>query len=244
MKLITIPDGLLNIDNKDIEIDMFNLKFDAPAEKLKYYAFVFLRNIGSKYNLNFDKCSYDDKEEYLKLFLTFDIDIYSPLLASSWVEILNHDIDNNIYLDSILSKDEINKFIENNIDLVNKVRRLINSLSLYSVNRYGNELNNISNEGIETIDDTEVKVVNLWQLTKYDSFILIFKTTDELPPELTPGNYTIFYDKNNSYNMNRIMENLPFFNILSTLLAPKEMQQSFSENFINKIYDGCECKEG
>ena len=45
MKLISIPNDMSKFNIDDVEIDMNNLKFDAPKEKIKYYAFIFLRNI-------------------------------------------------------------------------------------------------------------------------------------------------------------------------------------------------------
>ena len=120
MKLISIPNDMSKFNIDDVEIDMNNLKFDAPKEKIKYYAFIFLRNIGSKFNLNFDNCSFEDKEEYLKLFLSSNIDVYIPLLSSTWIEILTSEIDNKMYLKSILTRDEIDLFIERNKEFINK----------------------------------------------------------------------------------------------------------------------------
>ena len=227
------------IDKVKVEMayDMsdFDHYYDAPKEKIKYYKFIFLRNIGSKFDLIFDNCSFEDKEEYLKLFLTSNIDVYIPQLSSTWMEILTSEIDDHIYLDSILTRDEINLFIERNKEFINKIRRLINSLPFYAISRYGNRSEIPGMNEIDIIDDNEIKVMNLYQLTEYDSFVLLFNTEDEVIPERKPGYYTLFSDKDNEHNMSRIMDNLPFFNVIMTLLGPAELQKSVSNNFIDLI---------
>lgn len=235
MKLISIPNDMTKFNIDDVEIDMNNLKFDAPKEKIKYYAFIFLRNIGSKFKLNFDNCSFEDKEEYLKLFLSSNIDVYIPLLSSTWIEILTSEIDNKMYLKSILTRDEIDLFIERNKEFINKIRRLINSLPFYAINRYGNKSEVPGIDEVDIIDDDEIKLINLYQLTEFDSFMLLFNTEDEVIPERKPGFYTLFSDKDNEYNMSRIMNNLPFFNIIMTLLGSAELQKSVANNFIDTI---------
>ena len=62
MNLITIPCDIQKI-NPDDKIDMSVLNINVDQDQKKRYAFIYLRNVGIKNELSFDKCSYNDKED-------------------------------------------------------------------------------------------------------------------------------------------------------------------------------------
>lgn len=237
MEMITIPDMISEINKNDnIVIDMSNLKFETDKNQQKYNALLCLRNIGKSNKANFDNCSYDDKEEYLKLFLTTNIDSDIPILASTWMNILLFDEKEESIQDSFLSKDEIKKFIKDNNEFVLKVKRFINSLSYYAINKYRSVNNNISMDDLECIDDKEIKPMNIFYLSLTDAFILLFNTSDNL--DVTPGYYTLFNDDDYQFEFERIMNNLPFINILNLLFAPAELQNAISNKFNKLLQEG------
>lgn len=234
MNLLQIP---IDIDkfniNSDDEIDMGNLHY-INIEKPLLCALICLRNTGTKLRLNFDNCSYEDKAEYLRLFLSSNIDVYLPQLSSTWIEILTYEIDSTIYMESILSKEEIEKFINENDNFINKVRRLINSLPYLALSKYINQNDaKLDMSGVPSIYDDEIKLMNLYQLTEYNSFILLLD--DKGKPERVGGYYHMFDEKSNEYNIYRLLDGLPFFNIITALLGTNEIQSSLSNEFLNKI---------
>lgn len=229
-KIITIPDEIsIAIKDNDVEVDMSDLRFDLSDEKKKLYAFIFLRNTGMNIKMNFDKCSFEDKSEYLRLFLTSNIEIRSSILTTTWIEILTSEIDDCMYLPSILDRKEIDTFIKNNMELINKIRRLINSLPFYSISRYEDGI--IPGiEEIPVINDVDIKLVNFYQLTEIGTFVLLLES-DPIP-ERSPGYYKeLFDDPNNEFYISQIMHNIPYFSIIETLFAPAEEQREFAKNF-------------
>jgi hypothetical protein len=232
MKCVIIPNEVPTIDD---EVDMSNLNFDVPEEKKKKYALTFLRNIGTNPKLNFDNCSYEDKEEYLKLYLSTDIEISFKIFSDTWTNILTFYIDDNIYLDSILTKDEIIKFINNNKSFINKVRRLINSLPYYSMETYNTNGDYIDMSNVPFIEDDEIKIVNIYYLAGYNTFSLLLTEYDKSIEGQEPGYFSLFNDKDNQYYLHRIIENLPFYNILSLLFAPQEVQKDAITEFVKIV---------
>jgi hypothetical protein len=229
-KLITIPNNLDILENEDeFSIDMSDLKFDCPDNKKKFYAFIFIRNTGIKDNLNFENCSFEDKEEYLMMFLTYNIEVKCSLLASTWIEILSFGT-TELCLPSILSKVEIEKFINRNREFVDNVHRFINSLPIYSIYTFNNSTNsNMDISEFKSTDNDDIKLANFYQLTEIDSFILLL--THAPLYEHRPVFYTrIFSNRENSYEFVRIMKNLPFINILNAMFSSTECQNDILDN--------------
>ena len=133
---ITIPNDQNVLSTTDeLVIDMSDLRFNCDTDKKKFYAFIYIRNTGLKAQLNFEKCSFEDKEEYLMMFMKSNIEIKCPILASTWIEIISFD-DSEIYLPSILDSNEIRKFINNNREFVNNIHQFINSLPIYAIYKF------------------------------------------------------------------------------------------------------------
>ena len=53
----------------DDSIDMSRLLFPVETSKQNKSALLYIRNTGLKANFTFDQCSYNDKEEFLLLYL-------------------------------------------------------------------------------------------------------------------------------------------------------------------------------
>lgn len=230
MNMIPIPCDINSIKEDDI-IDMSKLNFEASESQKKRYAFIYLRNVGFKNQLSFDQCSYNDKEEYLKTFLSANVNIEIEILASTWIEILIYNAGlniENLIFPSILSLDEIKLFSRDNINFINKVRRLINSLTLYAVVQFNSHDQMFDTSTIEYTDDTEIKLTNLYQLAKYSAFTLI---TEPMPPAERSLIYykQLFDNGENAYSLDRLTKLIPMFELLSILTAPQEYQKSFVE---------------
>ena len=228
--LISIPYTVDMIDGiENISIDMSDLKFDCPDDKKKFYAFIFLRNTAIKADLIFDKCSFKDKEEYLKMFLTSEIEIKCPILASTWIEILS--FNGKLVLQSILNEEEMQIFIKNNKDFINNVYQLINSLPVYTVYKFNEvcELG-LSTDDIERVDYNNIKLVNFSQLSEITAFNLLLEVHP--PYERRPLFYNKLFNKDHDYDLMKITEKLPYASLINLMLADKNIQDEVIDSIL------------
>lgn len=77
------------IQNNGAIVDMSNLNFVGSGKASEKTSLVFLKNTGFNVTLDFSGCSYEDKAEYLKLYLTEDLSVCNHEFSSTWVKILN-----------------------------------------------------------------------------------------------------------------------------------------------------------
>lgn len=234
MKLITIPTDLSYIEDDELVIDMSNLNFGVDVSRQKYFSFIYIRNSGIKMKLDFSKCSYKDKEEFLMLFMTSGIEVKSDLLASTWIEILfNSD---QTKLNSILSIEEIKTFNNDHHEYISILRQFINSLPLYSMYVYHEEGTEPMNlDEFETSDFDDISLCNFYQLTTFEDFLLLLEDTGT---ENKPMFFKKIFDNyNDSFYMSSIISNLPYLQFLDLLLGSKEGQNDFIE-ILNNILQG------
>lgn len=234
---VSIPVDTTLLCEDDI-LNMNDINFTGVPFEEKM-ALIYIRNIGLKNGLSFEQCSYERKCEYLKLFLTCNIHLDIPVLASTWIEILSFaaDIyDGKLYQPSIFTMDEIKQFVYENSGFINKVRQFINSISLYATIKYTREANLPIDDTVEYTDDDEIKIINIYQLAGYQ----IYSVIDEANPpvERRPLYYTkIFDDCNNSYYIDRLINVYPLYQMLSILVAPPDEQKMMVDSlkeFYNK----------
>lgn len=209
-------------DVENILIDMSTLRFDVPSEKAKRAAFIFLRNANIKAELDFSDCSYEDKKEYLLLYFLEDIEVEADILTTTWLEILSAKDGGGITLPSILSGEEIQLFRQENEDLINEMYQLINSLPIYAM------YCSTQNGGIFTTDDFEktdyhrIKMANFCKLADNDLFCLLIDNNTK----------PLFYEKifiKGEYHICKMMEKLPYGNLLSLFTLPPEIQDDAIE---------------
>lgn len=220
-KLITIPTTINMVDSSDeLSIDMSNLQFNVDENKKKLYAFIFIRNSGIKATLDFEKCSYNDKEEYLLLFIKSNIEVDSSILASTWIEILSFDENNTeSHSESILTFDEIKIFINNNSKLVDEIHQFINSLPLYAIYEYYKNINHpIPMDEFDEVDELNFSLINFNQLSIIDkfNFLLNDNPSDNQKPVFFNN---VFKNNDNPHILLRIINNIHYFKILNLMLS-------------------------
>lgn len=157
--MISIPNN--DLKSSDI-IDMSKLNFNIENKKLA--SLIYIRNCGIKNKLDFSNCSYEDKEEFLLLYINKEIEIKAKEFADTWVSILMNESGG----ESFLNDDEINTFIKNNHDKIEMVFRFINSLSAYKIlqmNTFFDE--KINTDKMKITDYDELSVVNITTILKY-----------------------------------------------------------------------------
>lgn len=233
MKVVTLPMDISLINSsEEIVIDLSEINFPASSpDQQKRASFIFLRNSGIKATLDFSKCSYLDKEAFLLLYLMEDIDIDASILTTTWIEILSARDGGGIYLPSILDEKELNEFIQKNDKFIKEIYQLINSLPLYAMMTSGIHGSPMDLSGFKKTDYDKIKLSNFHKLADYDQFILL------LNPELggEPLFYEKLFNKSNRY-LWKMMQRLPFINLLYNLLiVPQEQQQEMIKEINNLL---------
>lgn len=219
MSYITIPINLNDLNDKDPTIDMSDLRFPPSLSNKKRSSFIFLRNSGIKATLDFTKCSYEDKEEFLLLYFLEEIEINAEILSSTWMEILLSKYNGEINLPSILSKDEILRFTESNKEFILDIYQFINSLPLYTISIIQTDTGSFDMSEFQHTDYNKLKLCNFYTLAKYNQFSLLLDPTTNQQP--------VFYDKmfkGTNRFLWEMMNSLPYINIINGLLAPPDLQ--------------------
>jgi hypothetical protein len=190
-------------------VNMSDLNFiNIPREQQKKTSLVFLKNTGFNVTLDFSSCSFEEKEEFLKLYLTEDISVSNHEFPSTWVKILNYAIGNRVDMPSIMDDDEIDKFMEINKDFLTDVFQLIISLPVYAMFRF---ILNDAAYDLSEFKKTDKNMVkcNLYHLLDYDEFLYLYSFNSDIEPLF----YTeIFTLKNNE--LFDAIQKLPFMDVL------------------------------
>lgn len=220
MKSLILPFDINEIkSNDDFSINMSKFNFDVPKDQQKKASFIFLRNMNVDIPLDFSECSFEDKEEFIKLYLTEDIDVNAEILASTWIEILSAKDGGGVVLPSIFTSNEIEKFLGKNKEFIREIYSIINSLPIYSmaISSQNGSMFNINDFKRSSYDG--IKLINFCKLSKFDEFSLLIDGTTE----------PIFYDKlfTETSSMEEINSNLPFTNLLSMLNFSSDDQNKF-----------------
>lgn len=200
-----------NITSEDI-INMNELNFNVPEEKKKITAFLYLRNCGIKNALDFSQCSYEDKEEFLLLFMKQEFNLYNRYFYNTWAGILG-----DFYPeDCILSQEEMSNFVIKNSEYIHMIKVFINSLILFKSIRADKDFFNIGMkvDNIKHTDFQEISIYGLYSILEnhqYLFMILIDQTEVMIFDNL--------FNDNNSYSLINLINGFtPYNEILSDLL--------------------------
>lgn len=197
MKTITIPfsEDLLfgNIDNlQDYIVDISQIDFqDEELNKDKINCtFTYIRNLNLDINLDFSSLSYDEKENWILNYINVDLfDLYIKDLSETFINLLSDEeniIENTV---SILSIQEIKKFRENHINLLNNIKQFIVSLEVileYAVHNVDQEkINNIEINNYPRVKEKPLFFESVHQLIKnypiiFDALLLYYSDKYEL----------------------------------------------------------------
>ena len=223
-------DLINELDITNIPIDMSDLRFPCSSELKIRSAFIFIRNINLNLNLDFSNCLYNTKEEFILTYMKGNIKVDIPIIRNTWIDILLSKYTSDFDISGMLSKEEIDKFVERNGDIIKNIYELIASLSVLGVYKYtksnasGAQLIEFDNQFIET-DYDEINFYNFSLLTDSEYFGFLFQNSTNLNPKF----YKNYFDGEDQLAIARINTNLPIINLLNILFAPSEVQDNFIE---------------
>ena len=211
-------------------LDMSDIRLDVDEDKRERAVLVYLRNTGMKAQFDFSNCSYEQKERYLNLYLTEPLDVNTDILASTWIEILSARDGGGVVLPSILSSDEIGKFLERNNEFVQEIYQFINSLPAYALYCLQNNDSEFSTNELECTSYNKLKMENFHKLADFDAFILLADGTT------TPKFYEeIFGPKD--YYMSLLSSKLPYAGFLTALTSTTEFQDEVVDRLEELVDD-------
>lgn len=221
--------------NEDDKIDMSRLNFPVAPDKQKRASFIFIRNTNLKCSLDFHDCSYKDKEEFLLMYMTSNINVSIPELSYTWINILGNDYLSS-YDKSILSKSEIDEFCKNNEKFVFEMRRLTVSLPVLAINIFNNSIEDkdiVMENDLESTDFDEISLDRFADLLDHEEFLyLIFMLADNIQPV-----YYKKYFNRSGVTVMKIEEKLPFINMMNMMFGGDENSMHILIDNITKIIE-------
>jgi hypothetical protein len=198
-----------DIKNNGAIVDMSNIHFPNIEEsKVVRTTLLFLRNTGFDVKLDFSKCSYQVKEDFLLQYLKINIDINQNELVSSYIKIFNKMIGNELAAECILTDDEIQQFILNNSSMLAEVFQFIKSLPIFAMYYFSLDNEVYTLDDIEKHDEFNINN-NFYNIISHPDLVSVFDNEVELAP--------LFYTNIFSYDNKKLLEamqHLPFFSIL------------------------------
>jgi len=231
VKYLTLPLDIGVIENfnqEDIMIDMSDLQFPCKPELKIRSAFIFIRNVDLNMNLDFSKCSFKMKEEFLLMYLTGNIGVNIPCIRDTWIDILLYRYNKDNLLIGIMDSKEIEKFSLKHNDLITEVYTLIASLPVMVIYQYSKspatyaELIKFDGE-FEESDYDKINFSNFSRLTESRRFGGVMIDVDKYPQKF----YKHYFAGNDQISMARLNENLPLMNLLNIFFSPKDTQERF-----------------
>ena len=172
---------------------------------------IYLRNTGFQVIYDFSQCSFERKSKFLIQYLTLEYELNIPELVSTWLCILNYINDSKITTKpSILSQDEIIKFIKLNQGLILNIFKVILSLPVYLALRLKQSpfQNDIKENNSFYLNN------NIILLFQFQEFLYLYQNKLSLELE----NFTKIFTMENNQLFNSINQKLPFGYLLYGLV--------------------------
>lgn len=212
------------IRNNGAIVDMNNINFPNVDNQVNV-AFIFLRNTDYNVTLDFSNCSYDLKKDYLLKYLTESVEYKINSLINTWMAILCSSIGILLEDTGILTKEELQKFVDENIEIIGELLHLIISVPVYIVSRFNYQGTTISTGDIKT-NDSKLFNDNINYLFLHPAINIILETDTIFEPE----NYVKYFTNTND-KLFSALQGLPY---MAMLVGMVEKTPEEWENFLNE----------
>lgn len=184
-------------------VNMHDIRFPVVEEKRQIEtALIFLRNTGFKnVSLNFDKCDYVTKKDYLKAYLTTDVVVSNEELSDAVMAVLDMWVLNETSpIDTFMSKKDCEKFIKEEGRLLDSLAQLLVSIPIYSMSRLKANCEMFTMDDIVKTDDNTFGA-NFMNLLQYPEMQTIIPFINK-----EPLFYTKFFTEDNNDLFDKIAE--------------------------------------
>lgn len=216
MEIRTLPIPVDIISNQnDFIIDMSKPNFPSRPELQVNSSIIFIRNTNLKAKLDFSGCSYETKAEYLLIYMTKHYRLSILELTTTWVKIIGMKY-GDVDCMSILTDEEIERFINENAKLVDELRSISASIPLCAIVYYYKTNHIELDDEIEKSDYCGINGWNFFNLLDISNFINLVQIMDDIPPKF----YTHYFVMDNVL-MNKIYERFPYLALLEAVFNPE-----------------------
>ena len=211
-------------------VDMSALEFPGISkDNQQRVALIFLRNTGFNVNLDFKKCSYEEKARFVRLFIESGIECSNAEFPDTWLTILKRyvkgekDVNFSFFTDA-----ELERFVETEQEIIDKVVTVIYSLPVFLLER-------INIENGEYIDDIEPSTDST--VSNNISFLLSGEAWLDIFLNIDPERYKQ-YRFEHLFNMenNKLFDAIKTSPIAAILVGANTTDEKVWEDFIKELF--------
>ncbi len=222
--ILPIDLSLLKDKSIDITIDMSKFNFPCDESSYRRASFIFIRNTGLKAKFDFSNCTFDEKEDFLTMYMDGPIITNIPELTETWINIIAYKYA-IVKCNSILATEEIEEFIDENILLVTELRKIVNSIPLCSID-YFSKHNKSKIYDIDTVNDipinkfSNLNFSNFVNMCDYDDLarIIGMLPLDEYPIQ----RYVNIFNANRDNLYGKLIKSMPYLAVLDIICEDPE----------------------
>ena len=215
-------------------IDLSNINYPGitQEENIKT-TYIYLRNTGyENIDLDFSKNDFDFKEKFLLYYLKGDIEYTLKECSNTWIKIIGLYNNQNFPVSSILTDEEIKKFINNNLDFIKDLNIFFISLPLYPISRMSFDDNTVLS--LDELENTEEIVCNnsICDIISNQFFMELYDTM----PQEEPMFYSNIFTIENNKLFDTLILHTPFATLLYGMCQEnwsdfvKDIEKIISEN--------------
>lgn len=236
MNIQTLPIPLGSLSYQDeLVIDMSSPHFPTKPELQIQSSIIFIRNTNLNAKFDFSKCSYSTKAEYLLIYMTKYFRVIIPEITSTWVKIIANKY-GSADCESILTDDELTRFISENTKLVNELINITGSIPIYAIDSFIKSNNINIPQDAEKTDYCEINGYNYFQMLDVDNFINLIQIIDDVSPKF----YTNYFIPGNDI-MSKVMNRLPYAALMGIMFCSgTDSENAFCDMIDNMINKKCE----
>lgn len=222
-------DKMNYIKENGAKVDMSNIDFPNLNDDIRV-SYIYLRNTDFNVELDFSKCNYEFKKQFVYFYLFGDIVYNFDCITDTWISIMLMFNDSNIDIPKefgILSKEEIIDFINEYKDKIKIINDFLFSLCMYPILRLKDI--KLNSDDIE-INDEKIFNENCYNIIK-NKYFNILLTFDGISK---PVNFTKYFTNENNELFELIAKYTPYQELLYGLFNSSENDwYTFIDN-INK----------
>lgn len=214
-------ENMSEIYSNGAEVDMSNIDFPTNQDKYRT-TFIYLRNTNfNNINLDFSKCSYEEKERFLLEYIKSDITVELFPLIYTWQCLLTYKSCKPYFSD-----DEAKKFLKNNSFFIEEMKSFYLSLPIYLFSRLK----------LVDLDFKDIEKIELFEGGRNCYFLIQNEFISYLNAINSDFDKPKFYTKHFTEDNNVLFEFIQGLDIYSLI---QTMTESSEEDF-KKILKGLE----
>lgn len=214
------------IRNEGAIVDMNSIDFPNVFDENQInVAFIFLRNTDYPVTYDFSQCSYDIKSKYLINYLTSSVEYNIDILVDTWLAILCSSIGILLENTGILTTEELNKFVQENLDLIGQLLHLIISMPVYIISRFKYENCTINIDDIP-VNESKIFNDNINYLLMNPAINILLQADTIFEPE----NFVKYFTNTND-KLFSVLQEQPYMAMLIGMVekSPEEWEKFFND---------------